>query len=61
MEGSGDEDDGFLVSVVHDELSNLSETVVIDARTMEAVCRVPMPERVPYGFHAYWTRGEEMQ
>ncbi|MEJ6480563.1 carotenoid oxygenase family protein [Nostoc punctiforme UO1] len=54
------EDDGWLVTFVHDENSNTSELVVVNAQdvTAEAVARVIIPQRVPYGFHGTWVAGE---
>ncbi|MFT4572180.1 MAG: carotenoid cleavage dioxygenase-like enzyme [Hyphomicrobiaceae bacterium] len=50
------EDDGWLVSFVHDEASEESRCVILDARDVEAdpVATVRIPWRVPYGFHADW-------
>ncbi len=50
------EDDGHLLSLVHDEAEGQSELLVIDARDFEAgpVARVLLPQRVPYGFHGLW-------
>ena len=50
------EDDGYLISFVHDETTNESESVILDARDVEAgpVATIKMPFRVPYGFHAGW-------
>ncbi|QKQ76149.1 carotenoid oxygenase family protein [Nostoc sp. TCL240-02] len=50
------EDDGWLVTFVHDENSNTSELVVVNAQNMttEPVARVIIPQRVPYGFHGTW-------
>ena len=50
------EDDGYLISFVHDEAANQSECVIIDARDVAAgpVATIKMPFRVPYGFHAGW-------
>lgn len=56
------EDDGYLVSFVHDELENQSEVVILDAADLEAgpVARVLLPQRVPLGFHAAWVPGDEL-
>ncbi|WP_428120336.1 carotenoid oxygenase family protein [Candidatus Poriferisodalis sp.] len=50
------EDDGWLISFVYDETSNGSEMVILDARDLgrAPVARVPLPQRVPYGFHGNW-------
>lgn len=54
------EDDGWLVTYVHDEGSGMSELVVIEARDFGAppAARVLIPARVPYGFHGAWVSGE---
>ncbi len=56
------EDDGYLVSFVHDENHDRSEVVVLDATDVAAgpVARVLLPGRVPIGFHACWVRGEQL-
>jgi len=50
------EDDGWLLTCVHDEGSQISELVVMNAQdvTAEPVARVLIPQRVPYGFHSIW-------
>ena len=51
------EDDGATCSAyVHDEATDRSELVVIDATdvTDGPVAQVELPARVPYGFHAAW-------
>ena len=50
------EDDGYLISFVHDEATNLSECVILDAKDVAAgpVATIKMPIRVPYGFHSGW-------
>ena len=50
------EDDGWLVAFVYDGNSHSSEFVILDARDMgrAPVARVPMPQRVPHGFHGAW-------
>lgn len=50
------EDDGWLVNFVTDRATRDSEFVVLDARDVAAgpIARVPMPRRVPAGFHGNW-------
>ncbi len=57
--GARAEDDGYLVSYVHDERDGSSEVHVLDARDLAAqpVCRLRLPVRVPLGFHATWIPG----
>jgi len=47
------EDDGWIISFVHDEGTNISQAHIIDARRFEsgAVAKITLPQRVPYGFH----------
>jgi carotenoid cleavage dioxygenase len=51
-----DEDDGWVVTFVQDEIEGASEMVVLDAKNIAAapVARVMIPTRVPYGFHGAW-------
>ncbi len=53
------EDDGWLVTFVHDEEDGASEMIVIEAGDFGAppVARVRIPARVPYGFHGAWIPG----
>jgi len=56
-DGDGDADDeGWLLSYVHDEMTGRSELAVVDATDVAAgpVATVALPQRVPYGFHAAW-------
>ena len=50
------EDDGWLISFIYDENTDGSELVILDARDLSRppVARVPLPQRVPYGFHGNW-------
>ena len=48
------EDAGFLVTYVYDGATERSELLVLDAQDLsnaDAGFRVPLPVRVPYGFH----------
>ena len=60
--GAVSEDDGYVVSFVHDENEDRSEVVVLDAGDLSAgpVARVLLPARVPLGFHAAWVRGDQL-
>jgi len=60
---SGEEDDGYLILFVHDENTGKSEVNVIDAKTMFAdpVAVVELPNRVPYGFHAFFVNEEQLR
>lgn len=51
--GGSHEDDGWIISFVHDERSNTSQVHIIDAQTFEGapVAKIVLPQRVPYGFH----------
>ena len=51
-----DEDDGWLLSFVHDAASDRSELVVLAAGdfTGDPVATVHLPARVPSGFHGSW-------
>jgi carotenoid cleavage dioxygenase len=55
-DGATDEDDGWLVTFVHDLGAGTAEVVVIDAQDFDRdyVARVPLPQRVPFGFHGNW-------
>jgi carotenoid cleavage dioxygenase len=50
------EDDGWLITMVHDVPQATAELVILDAQdfTRGEVARVLLPQRVPYGFHGNW-------
>jgi len=56
------EDEGWLVTYIHDAASGKSEMVIVDARDFTAapVARVKLPARVPHGFHGTWIEGKEL-
>lgn len=60
---TSEEDDGYLIFFVHDENTGKSQVNVIDAKTMsvEPVAVVELPNRVPYGFHAFFVTEEQLQ
>lgn len=57
------EDDGFLISYLHNEETNESEFVVFDAASMSCkpMARVKLPRRVPYGFHGLHVTEEQLK
>jgi carotenoid cleavage dioxygenase len=59
-EGASAEDDGYLVTYVHDDTTNSSRFVVLDAADMIAapLAEVALPQRVPHGFHGSWFADE---
>ncbi len=50
------EDDGYLLTFIHDENTDQSECLIIDAQDIATgpVATIIIPHRVPYGFHAGW-------
>jgi carotenoid cleavage dioxygenase len=54
-EGAG-EDEGWLVGYTYDRARNASDFLVVDANRFAGppVARVPLPVRVPFGFHGNW-------
>ncbi|XP_040378281.1 9-cis-epoxycarotenoid dioxygenase NCED3, chloroplastic [Oryza brachyantha] len=53
------EDDGYILSFVHNERAGTSELLVVNAADMRLEATVQLPSRVPYGFHGtFITAGE---
>ncbi|KAJ6743553.1 DIOXYGENASE putative-RELATED [Salix viminalis] len=52
-EGGLEEDDGWIITFVHDEDTDTSKVYIIDTSnfTSEPVAKITLPCRVPYGFH----------
>jgi carotenoid cleavage dioxygenase len=50
------EDGGWLMTFVYDSQAQSSELVILDAQNLTAppLARIPLPQRVPYGFHGIW-------
>ncbi len=50
------EDEGWVIAIVHNEGSNSSKLIIVDAQDFEAepVAVVHLPRRVPYGAHGSW-------
>lgn len=60
--GATSEDDGWILSVVHDATVDRGELVVLDAGDLTAapIARVHLPRRVPFGFHGNWISDDEL-
>jgi len=50
------EDDGYVMTIIHDTQSGVSRLVIIDAQDFSSspVAEVYLPQRVPYGAHGNW-------
>ncbi|KAI3774816.1 hypothetical protein L1987_49378 [Smallanthus sonchifolius] len=48
---SGTEDEGHILTFVHDEKTWSSEFQIVDTITLQLQATVKLPSRVPYGFH----------
>nr|AFJ94680.1 carotenoid cleavage dioxygenase 1 [Vitis vinifera] len=60
---TSEEDDGYLIFFIHDEKTGKSYVNVIDAKTMspDPIAIVELPNRVPYGFHAFFVTEEQLK
>jgi carotenoid cleavage dioxygenase-like enzyme len=58
-QGSTEEDDGWLMTFVHDLGTGGAELAVIDAQDFSRgyVAQVHLPQRIPFGFHGNWVKG----
>lgn len=57
-----EEDDGYVVSYVHNENSGESRFIVMDAKSpeLEIIATVNLPRRVPYGFHGLFVKESDL-
>ena len=60
-DGAG-EDDGWAIGFVHDDTTDRTDLVILDAAApgAEPVARVHLPVRVPYGFHGSWVSDADL-
>ena len=60
-DGATAEDDAWLMTLAHDRDTDRGELVVwaADAPGEEPVARVPLPVRVPFGFHGNWVPSDQ--
>nr|WQF66838.1 carotenoid cleavage dioxygenase CCD4.2 [Verbascum giganteum] len=59
---NADEDDGYVVTYVHNENNNESRFLVMDAKSpnLDIVAAVRLPRRVPYGFHGIFVSQKDL-
>jgi 9-cis-epoxycarotenoid dioxygenase len=55
------EDDGYILTFVHDEDAGTSELLVVNAADMRLEATIQLPSRVPYGFHGTFITGSELE
>ncbi|XP_047335790.1 9-cis-epoxycarotenoid dioxygenase NCED6, chloroplastic-like [Impatiens glandulifera] len=55
------EDEGYVLSIVRDEIMEKSELVIVKASTMELEAVVKLPTRVPYGLHSTFVTSKELE
>ncbi|TQD74816.1 hypothetical protein C1H46_039653 [Malus baccata] len=60
---NAEEDDGYLVSFVHDEKTGESRFLAMDAKSaqLDIVAVLKLPRRVPYGFHGLFVKEKDLQ
>jgi carotenoid cleavage dioxygenase len=58
-EGSRSDEEGYVLTYVHDVAASSTELVVLDASRFAGppLARVKIPRRVPFGFHGSWIAG----
>nr|CAD71149.1 nine-cis-epoxycarotenoid dioxygenase [Bixa orellana] len=54
------EDDGYVLTFVHDERKSRSELQVLNAGDLRLEASLQLPSRVPYGFHGTFINGDEL-
>ncbi|KAL6536336.1 ccd4,nced4 [Orobanche gracilis] len=60
---TAEEDDGYLITYVHDEVTRESKFLVMDARshTLDIIAVVKLPQRIPDGFHGLFVSESDLE
>jgi len=54
------EDDGYILTFVHDEKTGKSELQIINAMNLQLESTIKLPSRVPYGFHGTFISSQDL-
>jgi len=58
---SENEDDGYILTFVHDEKEWKSELQIVNAATLKLEASIQLPSRVPYGFHGTFINSNDLK
>ncbi|CAJ1979303.1 unnamed protein product [Sphenostylis stenocarpa] len=56
----GSEDEGFIMALVHDEVTWQSELQILNGVDLKLEATVMLPNRVPYGFHGTFVEAKDL-
>ncbi|RYR17100.1 hypothetical protein Ahy_B03g061901 isoform G [Arachis hypogaea] len=59
-ENNNNEDEGYIMTFVHDESTWKSELEIVNAKDLKLEATVKLPSRVPYGFHGTFVEAKEL-
>ncbi|KAM7258983.1 hypothetical protein ACFE04_014724 [Oxalis oulophora] len=60
-QSDNEEDDGYILTFVHNEKTWKSELQIVNAMNMKVEATIMLPSRVPYGFHGTFVEGKHLK